>query len=296
MEVQQVRSFVEVARQRSFSKAAAKLFRTQPTITVAVQALEREIGTDLFERSSRGVRLTLAGQALLETVGPLLQSWEAAAGKVRESVDGLLRGPVRVGAGEAAVLYLLPGPIRRFLRRNPEVELVVRHQTAKESLSMLREGELDFAVRSLASVPSDMLYHPFLTCDRVLLCPRSHSLNRAKSVTLEALSKFRLVMPWKESITRRLIERAFEDRGLPCNVALEAGGWEIIKRYVGLSLGIAVVPEFCIEPPDRHLTARSVRHLFGQDSYGLVFKKGRSLSAASRILAAEFVPRLNAAD
>ena len=172
VEIQQVRSFVEVARQRSFSRAAAKLFRTQPTITMAVKSLEREIGAKLLERSSRGVRLTLSGQALLESVGPLLQSWDAAAGAVREASDGVLRGPVRVGAGEAAVLYLLPGPIRRFLKKHPQVEVVVRHQTAEQTVSMLREGELDFGVRSFPSTPPDLIDHPLLTCDRVLICRR----------------------------------------------------------------------------------------------------------------------------
>lgn len=294
MEIQQVRSFVEVARQKSFSKAASKLGRTQPTITAAVQALEKEVGTLLFERSNRGVMLTAAGHAFLESIGPILQSWEAAPAALRESLDGMARGPVRVGAGEAAVLYLLPEPIRRFQKRNPLVELVVRHQTAPQTLAMLREGELDFGIRSLSSVAPDMTYLPFLTCDRVLISPRGHPASRVKALTLENLSRYRFVMPWKESETRRLIESSFESRGLPCNVALEAGGWEIIKRYVTLGLGIAVIPEFCLETTDRRrLSARSVRHLLGQDTYGLVLKTGRPLSLAARSLAAEFRPELD---
>ncbi len=295
MELQQVRSFVEVARQKNFSKAASKLFRTQPSVTAAVQALEKEVGASLFERSSRGVRLTPAGRLFLESVGPLLQSWEAAPNALREAVDGTMQGPVRVGAGEAAVLYLLPHAIRRFLNKNPKVEVVVRHQVAEETLAMLREGELDFGVRSLASVPADMLDLPFLTCDRVLICPRNHPVARRRHLTLEALSEYRFVLPWKQSTTRKLIERAFEERGLPCDLALEAGGWEIIKRYVALGLGVAVIPEFCLEPGDRRLTARPVRDLFGQDTYGLVLKKGRALTTAAKNLAAELLPDLESA-
>ena len=290
MELQQVRSFVEVARQRSFSKAASRLGRTQPTITAAVKALEREVATALFERSSRGVRLTAAGQQFLESVGPLLQSWEAAPEALKATGGGSIRGPVRVGAGEAAVLYLLPGPIRTFRKRHPGIEIVIRHQTEAETLVMLREGELDFGIRSLASTPPDLVYLPFLTSDRVLIGPRNHPVARTRSITLEGLSKYPFVLPWKQSVTRSLIERAFEERGLPLNVALEAGGWEIIKRYVGLGLGIGVVPEFCIQKSDGHLSVRPVRHLFGEDGYGLVLKKRRPLAAAARILCAEFRP------
>lgn len=293
MELHQARSFVEVARQKSFSRAASKLFRTQPTITAAIQALEREVGTTLFERSSRGVRLTPSGQILLETVGPLLESWERVTPEVRERLDGVARGPVRVGAGEAAVLYLLPAPIRKLLDRSPQVEVVIRQQTEDQTLSMLREGDLDFGIRSLNAVPPDMTYLPFLTCDRMLISPRNHPVTRVRTLTLEALSRHRFVMPWKLSSTRRLIERSFEERGLPCNVALEAGGWEIIKRYVGLGLGLAVIPEFCLPPADRHISSRSARHLFGQDTYGLVFRKGRSVAAAARSLAAEFRSELS---
>ena len=92
-------------------------------------------------------------------------------------------------------------------------------------------------------------------------------------------------MPWKGSTTRQLVERAFDAAGLRYQIVLEAGGTEIIKRYVVLGLGIAVVLEFCLTPADRqHLAARSVRHLFGQDTYGIIVKQGRQLSRAAQAL------------
>ncbi|HEY6065908.1 MAG TPA: LysR family transcriptional regulator substrate-binding protein, partial [Thermoanaerobaculia bacterium] len=194
------------------------------------------------------------------------------------------------GAGEAAVLYLLPGPIRSFLKQHPQVEVVIRHQPAEETLAMLREGELDFGVRSLETVPREFDYEPFVTSDRVVISTRNHPLSRARTLTLEILSTHPFVMPWKTSATRRLIEGALAAKGLPCRVAIEAGGWEIIKQYVALGFGVAVIPKFCLRPTDRRLAVRSARHLFGQDGYGLVFRKGRSLSLAAKALAAEFEP------
>jgi LysR family transcriptional regulator, putative pyruvate carboxylase regulator len=290
MEVQQARVFLAVAREGSFSAAARRLYRTQPTITMAVQKLERELGARLFERIGHGVRLTRAGQSLLESVGPLLEQWDRTRSRLQESADGVLRGPVHVGAGEAGILYLLPGPIRSFLRRHPRVEVAIRHRSAEETLALLRQGEIDFALRALPEPPADMAFSPFRNADRLLIAPRGHPIHRARSLTLESLSRHPFILPWPGSATRKLIEGVFAERGLPLKVSLEAGGWETIKRYAGLGLGIGVVPDFSLDHSDRRLAVRSARHLFGQDTYGIVTKRGREPSAATRALIAEIAP------
>jgi DNA-binding transcriptional LysR family regulator len=291
LEIQQARVFLAVAREGSFSAAARRLYRTQPTVTMAVQKLERELGSRLFERVGHGARLTHAGQLLLESVGPLLEQWDRAAGLLKEPADGVLRGPVQIGAGDAAMLYLLPGPIRAFLKRHPRVDVVLRHQAAEDTIAMLRQGEIDLGLRSLPEPPADISYLPFLTADRLLIAPRNHPIHRARSLTLDHLSRHRFILPWPGSATRKLVEGVFAERGLPLRVSLEAAGWETIKRYAGLGLGIAVVPDFCLEQTDRRIAVRSARHLFGQDTYGVVTKRGRELSPAARALIAEIAPR-----
>ncbi|MGE5278016.1 MAG: LysR family transcriptional regulator [Acidobacteriota bacterium] len=290
MEIQQARVFLAVSREGSFSAAARRLYRTQPTVTMAVQKLERELGVRLFERIGHGVRLTRAGNLLLESVGPLVEQWDRTRSRLQESTDGVLRGPVQVGAGQAGILYLLPGPIRSFLRRHPGVEVFIRHRSAEDMLAMLRQGEIDFALRALPEPPADMAFAAFRTADRLLIAPRNHPVHRARSLTLEGLSRHRFILPWPGSSTRKLIEGLFAEKGLPLKVSLEAGGWETIKRYAGLGLGIGVVPDFCLDPADRRLAARSARHLFGQDKYGIVTKRGRELSPAARALVSEIAP------
>ncbi len=291
MEIQQARVFLAVAREGSLSAAARRLFRTQPTVTMAVQKLEREIGARLFERVGHGVRLTGPGRLFLESVGPLIEQWDRARSRLQESGDGVVRGPVQIGAAEAALLYLLPGPIRSFLKRHPGAEVFVRHQSAEDSLAMLRQGEIDFAIRSLPEPPPEMTYTPFRSADRLLIAPRNHPIHRVKTLTFDALSRHPFLLPWPGSTTRKLIEGAFAERGLPLKVALEAGGWETIKRYAGLGLGIGVVPDFCLEQNDRRLAMRSTRRLFRRDTYGIVTKRGRELSPAALALAGEIAPR-----
>jgi DNA-binding transcriptional LysR family regulator len=292
MEIHQARAFLAVAREGSFSRAAQKIGRTQPTVTMSVQKLERELKETLFERSGRTVRLTPRGQLLAETIGPLLEAWANAADRAREGSDGVPRGPVRVGAGEVAVLYLLPAALRRFRRANPHVQIVVRHQAAGETLAMLRRAELDFGLLSLPAVPDDLDYRPLVESDRVLIAPPGHPLASVRAITLEKLARYEFIVPWPGSTTRMLIEGAFARRGLALRVALEAGGWEIVKRYVLLGLGVAVVPELCVESADRRkLAYRSVSRLFGRDAYGIATRRGRELSVAAKALIDQIADR-----
>ena len=295
MEIQQARTFLAVAREASFSRAARKLFRTQPTVTMAVQKLEREFGAKLFERVGHGVRLTSAGHALAESIGPLLDQWDGARSRLHGRVDGVLRGRVRVGGSEAAVLYLLPGAIRTFSRRHPRVEVLIRQQDSDATLAMLREGEIDLAVTSLPPASPDVLVRPFGRTDRILIGPRRHAVHRVKTLTLEALSSHPFILPRPGSTIRKIVEGAFAERNLPLKIALEASGWEMAKRYAGLGLGIAVVPAFCFEHSDRRIAARAVRHLFGQDAYGVVVRRGRPLPPAAAALLEDIAPRRGAA-
>jgi DNA-binding transcriptional LysR family regulator len=165
------------------------------------------------------------------------------------------------------------------------VEVVVRNQPSADTVAMLRAGELEFGLRALTSVPADLDYRPILPFDRMLIAKPRHLLLRARRLTVEALASHPFVMPWAQSNTRRLVDAEFATKGLACRVALEGGSWEVIKRYVALGVGIAVVPACCITREDRNaIGARSVRALFGQDVYGVLLRQGRALPRAAQDL------------
>lgn len=280
MEPQALRDFLAVVKHGGFSAAAEKVPRSQPTLSLSVKHLQDELGIALFERLGRRVKLTPAGEAFRDKAEILLDQLASLARFGQDSSAGV-RGPVRVGAGEGGVSYLLPEPVRQFKRRHPEIEVIIRNQPVEESLGALKSGDLDFALRSLESPPRGFDYAPApaLRFDRVVIAPKEHEVHRVRRLTPSALAKYPLVMPWPRSTTRQLVERAFEAEDLQPKVAIEAGGWSTVKRYVELGLGLAIVPAFCVEPSDRRrLITRSVRHLFGQDQYGIVVKHGRQLS------------------
>jgi DNA-binding transcriptional LysR family regulator len=285
LDLRHLRAFVAVAREGSFQRAAAALGASQPAVSLAIRDLQLRLGVGLVERAGRGSRLTAAGRALLERAGPLLDEWKALPAELGDATGGPTRGVVRVGAGEAAALYLLPAPIHALRKRFPDCEVVVRNQPVEQTLAMLKAGELDFGLRSLRAAPLGIAYRAWRTFDRVLVARKGHPVLAAGRVTLPLLARHPWVMPWPRSTTRQLVEHALGSKGLPCRIAVEGGGWEIVKRYARLGLGIAVVPAFCVEGRDRHwLGVRSVTGLFGRDGYGIVLRQGQPPGPLARAL------------
>ncbi len=291
MEIQQARAFLAVAREGSVSRAARTIGRTQPTVTMAVHTLERELKAKLFERAGRGVRLTPVGEALARSLAPLIAAWDSVPSSLDEPGSGVLRGPVRIGGGEAASLYLLPGPLRSFRHRHPQVEILIHHEPAHRVLDGLRNGALDFGLRSLPGPPAEFEFQPLITSPRTLIARRGHPVLR-RSVTIEGLARYAFVLPRKGSTTRALIEGAFAKAGLSLRISVEAAGWEIVKRYVALGLGVSVIPAFCLQPSDRpRLASRPIAKLFGDETYGIVTKRGRASSPAASALIGELAAR-----
>jgi DNA-binding transcriptional LysR family regulator len=288
----QLRAFLAAARTGGFSRAGISLGLTQPTISTTIRKLEAELGERLFERLGRRIKLTIAGQALFDASEPLLQQWERLRDAVGDSLGRDLVGPVRIGVGVFTVSCLLPRVFKAWRKRYPKARVIVRAQSLEETIGMLRTGDLDLGWRSVPSVPPDLFFKPLATFDRVLISAHSHPITRTRTITLEGLAAYAFVNPRAQSTTWRDVESAFQTAHLPYHVALEGGGLEVIKRYVALGLGLAVVPGCCIEPRDRaQLAVRSVRHLFGEHTYGVLVRRGRPLSRAARELVRLIDPR-----
>jgi DNA-binding transcriptional LysR family regulator len=291
MEIQQIKTFVAVAKTGNFSRAAESLFRTQPSVTVAVRRLEKELGAKLFERHGRRTILTAAGEALAEAAGPLLGNWE----KVKEALaplgDGKLRGRVRIGAGEPVMLYLLPKFIRDFRKANPGVKVSLYCQRAEQTLEMLRSGELDFGIRSMERAPTWAAYRPTMEFERMVVGEKGHPIGKLKKLTLDDLAGFPLLTGDGHSTTRRIVEGKLTEAGLTWEVGLEAGGWEVLKTYAKNGLGVAVIPSICLTDADKKdLAISRAGHLFGYDRYGVVTRRGGVLSEAAKRLIKKLDP------
>lgn len=279
----QLRAFCHVARLGSVSRAAEAVFLSQPAVSLQLGALESELGVSLFERLGRRLSLTREGQALYELARPLIDGLESLEGDFRTRLRGLSAGELNIAAGSSTILYFLPPLVQAFRAAHPEVQLKLHNVTGKDGLALIRSDEVDLAVGSMLDVPNDLDYAPVQSFDPFLITPRDHPLARLETLKLEDLSPYGLILPPRRLTTYRLVDLVFQQRRVPYTVALEVGGWEVIKQYVAMGLGISIVTGICIEEADRErLAIRSLRDWFPQRSYGVVIRKGKYLSPQAR--------------
>jgi DNA-binding transcriptional LysR family regulator len=281
--LKQMRAFVATVKLGTLSRAAESLYLSQPSISLQLQALERELGAELLHRSRRRINLTDAGEALYELARPLVEGWENLDRDFQSKIKGLQSGRLTVAAGSSTIQYLLPELVRRYRERFPAVQLQLANVTGKDGMALLRADEADFAVGSMLDVPNDIAWAPVYHYDPMLITPLDHPLARKESLSLEDLSPYGLILPPQRLSTYRLVDLVFQQRQVPYQVALEVGGWEVIKEYVAVGLGISIVTGICITDADRNrLAVRNMRQYFPQRSYGVVMRKGKFLSAEAR--------------
>lgn len=278
---QQLRSFVYTARLGSFSKAAAELGLSQPSVSLQIQSLEKDLGSILFERAGRRIRLTPDGQQLLEMTAPLVQQIESLKSDFAARRDDLQGGELNIAAGESTLLYLLPDFVERFSRQYPQISLNFHNVTGRDGLARLREDSVDFAVGSMQEEPDDIRYLPVFSYPNYLITPFNHPLSHQEAISLADISHHGLLLPPRHLTTWRIVEKVFREHGAPFNVRIEAGGWEVIKKYVELGLGVSIVSGICLKPQDR-LFRYALSDWFGERTYGIVTRRGKFLSPQAR--------------
>jgi DNA-binding transcriptional LysR family regulator len=279
--LKQLRAFCHAARTGSVSAAAEKIFLSQPTVSLQIQALERELDTVLFERRGPKIRLTPEGELLYELAQPLVEGMDKLHETFSVHCGRIDQGTLDIAAGESTILYILPEPVRRFADRYPGIELRLHNVTGRDGLAMLRADEVDLAVGSMLEVPDDVNYRPVVTRRPTLITPRDHPLADKQDVTLADIAEYGLILPPRHLSTWRLVDLVFRQQNLSYKVTLEAGGWEVIKKYVELGLGISIVTDVCLTG-DEQLGRVPLEQYFPRRSYGIVLRRGKFLSPQTK--------------
>lgn len=279
--LKQLRAFCHAARTGSVSAAADKIFLSQPTVSLQIQALEREFDTVLFERRGPKIRLTPEGQLLFQMAEPLVEGMDRLHDAFAIQCGRVDQGVLNIAAGESTILYILPEPVRTFVAQYPGIELKLHNVTGRDGLAMLRSDAADLAVGSMLEVPDDINYRPFVTYRPTLITPLDHPLAKLEQVTLEDIAPFGLILPPRHLSTWRMVDLVFKQRNLAYRVTLEAGGWEVIKKYVALGQGISIVTDVCLTGDER-LARMPLDQYFPKRSYGIVQRRGKFLSPQTK--------------
>jgi DNA-binding transcriptional LysR family regulator len=281
--LKQLRAFCHAVKFGSVARAAEALFLSAPSVSLQLSALEKELGARLLERTRPRLALTAEGQTLYDLARPLVEGIETLEQQFNAQRQGLDHGAVNIAAGASTIQYLMPPLVREFRERYPDVHLQLSNVTGKDGLALLRSDQVDVAFGSMLDVPHDISYEPVHWFDPMLIMPLDHPLAAKQDIALEDLSPFGLILPPQRLTTYRLVDLVFQQRRVAYRVDIEVGGWEVIKQYVAMGLGISIVTGICLTEDDKaRLAVRNMRRYFPQRSYGVVVRKGKYLSQHAR--------------
>ncbi len=276
-----MKGFCAVVETRSVSKAAGRLSLTQPTVSLQVQSLERDLRTTLFERRGPKIALTFEGELLYELARPLVEGLTALEEDFEARRKNVEKGKLAIAAGESTIQYVLPRTVQQFAGEHSGIGLTLHNVTGQQGLQQLRERQVDFCVGPILDTPADIAFEPVVAFDPVLITPLRHPLSRLSKVSLRDISRYPLILPPRHLSTWRQVELVFLQHHLPYEVRLEMGGWEVIKRYVELGMGISIVMNVCLTGRDR-LEVIPVGRYFPKRVYGIVQLRSRELSPQAR--------------
>lgn len=293
-----LRSFLEVAEVGAISPAARRLYVTQPALSRRLQQLEAELGTPLFERSSRGVALTEEGRFVQREARVLIERYA----HLKEGVAALANleaGTVRIGGGATAVSFLLPGAIASFQQTHPSVLFQVKEAGSRDTERDVAAERLELGIVTLPIEPSlaGELEATPLVQDRILLVASAdHPLAARKRVPVSALDGEDLVGFESPSAIRSLIDGALREVGVQMNVVMELRSIPAILRMVATTRRLAFVSRLGIGPqvrgPAEDVRPIQVSGLKITRNLAVIRKKGRPLSSASVAFAKELKGRL----
>jgi DNA-binding transcriptional LysR family regulator len=281
MDLDQLRTFLEIVRLKSFSKAAQTCFRTQPAISAQIRQLEQELNTTLFDRLGTRISLTPAGKIFAEYAAQILNLRRQAQDAINE-LDRVPRGELVIAANEATCIYVLPEVFSKFKTLFPNVQLHVDRSYGSKVVEAVHDNMADFGITQLP-VQEKKLQVVKIHADeiRAIVAP-GHPLAAKRSISARDLAGVPLLLP-KSGTTRSRLNSWFEDVEEDLQISMELDSTEMIKRFVMAGLGLSfLAASHCREESDAGRIAAlplapepMIRRL------GLIYRKDKALSKAA---------------
>jgi DNA-binding transcriptional LysR family regulator len=281
MDFDQLETFLEVARLSSFSRAADKRFRTQPAISAQIRAIEEEVGAKLLDRSGGKVALTAAGKIFQKYAEETVQSRRNVMTMIAE-MERVPGGEIVVGANEGTCMYVLPEVFAHFKKQYPTVGVNVRRLESTGVLEAVVDHSVDFGVVSLPVNDKRLTVVPIHRDELVVICAPGHEIAKSKSVTVERVSQFPLLVP-KFGKTREAIEDMFSQRNLSSNISMELDSSELLKRFAAADVGVGFIARSNVieDVKLKSIVALNLADAQIKRDLALVFRKDKALSRAA---------------
>lgn len=280
MDLDQLHTFLEIVRLKSFSKAAQTCYRTQPAISAQIRQLEQELNTSLFERLGTRIQLTQAGKVFAGFAEQILDLRRQAQNAINE-LDRVPRGELVIAANEATCIYVLPHVFSEYKKRFPGVQLLVDRSYGGHVVDAVVDNLADFGFTQLPVQEKKLQVLQVHTDEIKLLLPAGHALAGKPSVGVEEVVRFPLLLP-KSGTTRSKINAWLEAVEEEVQISMELDSSEMIKRFVRAGMGISfMAASHCAEEvATGQLAAVSLAPEPLIRRLGLIYRKDKAFSKA----------------
>ena len=280
MDIQNIRAFLMVAETTSFSRAAEKLFITQPAISKRIATLEYSLDCKLFDRLGKKVQLTQAGLALL----PSYQRVVAEINEGKRIISALrteVSGHMKFGTSHHIGLHRLPPILRKYTRQYPEVELDIQFMDSEQAASLILKGDIELALITLAdNIEQPLTTIPIWTDIMACVVAKDHPLAKKKNITVKQLSEHGVLLQSQSTHTRDIIDQALKLNS-DVKIIMESNYLETIKAMIQNGLGWGVLPVSMIDKSLKKLTIKNVRM---ERHLGVLLHESRTLSSPANAL------------
>jgi DNA-binding transcriptional LysR family regulator len=270
-------TFVEIAKQGSFSRAGQKLFRSQPAVSAQIRQLEQEYGQKLFDRVGKSVQLTAAGEVLLEYAGKLLTLRNESLRAVADQAS-TPRGTLAVGANEATCLYVLPDIFARYNHHYPHVQISIYRNFSHKVIEKIEDGTVDVGIVTLPVKSPSLRVHSIFRDRIMLMTSLTNPLAKHKTVTTAEIAEQPQIYP-KTGFMRQVLDKQFRPYRSRLHISMELPSVGMIKRFVVAGLGVSLISESFVRDEIRAGKAKliPVSDMDVWRELGLVYRRDRTL-------------------
>ena len=281
MDIAALQSFLAVAETGSFSRAAERVFLTQPAVSKRIAALETSLGSRMFDRIGKRAQLTPAGVALYDRARRVLRELDDVKRSISD-LSGTITGELRLATSHHIGLHRLPEPLKRFHTTWPQVRLDLRFMDSEQACNEVARGEIEIAIVTLppkleAPLKADTIWDDPLD----IVVARHHPLAQARDVQLRNLADYPAILPGPGTYTREIILKALGAWRDKIDIGMATNYLEVLKMLASIGLGWSALPRTMI---DESLSVVQIKKMKIERTLGIVTHSARTLSNAAQAL------------
>lgn len=273
--------FLHLAETRSFRLAAERMHVSQPALSRTLQSAEWKLSARLFDRNTRRVELSSAGQELLPIASRVLSEFRGSLSDLSEFIAGR-RGRVAVASLPSVAAALLPAAIFTFGETHPQVTIDLQPFPAEKVLDLVKEGHVDLALSSPPADDREVLYEPLIRDEFVLICPAGDALARSRSASWSVFARHPFIASGSVTSVRHITDRVLKESGMAIVPRYESSNLAVLGAMVTAGLGISAIPRLALRLIDStRLAVVPLRKPAAHREIGILTRRGRSLPAAA---------------